>query len=54
VRPLGAPQWVKNGVVAASNMEGLSFVRRRGGQEANYAEEWRADISDKTVRTVST
>jgi hypothetical protein len=52
LRPLGAPQWVKNGIVAASNMEGLSFVRRRGGQEANYAEEWRADISDKTVRTL--
>ncbi len=46
------PLWVKQGIVAASNMEALSFVRRRGGQEANYAEEWRADLSDATVRTL--
>src|SRR3984893_9268188 len=46
------PQWVRNGIVAASNMEGLSFVRRRGGEEANYAEEWSGDLSDETVRTL--
>jgi hypothetical protein len=54
-KPLqAAPQrsWVKQGVVAASNMEALSFVRRRGGEDLNYAEEWRADLSDATVRTL--
>jgi hypothetical protein len=33
-------------------MEALSFVRRRGGQETNYAEEWRGDLGDATVRTL--
>jgi len=46
------PLWVRQGIVAASNMEALSFVRRRGGQETNYAEEWRADLGDATVRTL--
>jgi hypothetical protein len=46
------PLWVKKGIVAASNMEALSFVRRRGGEETNYAEEWRADLCDATVRTL--
>jgi hypothetical protein len=44
--------WIKQGIVAASNMEALSFVRRRGGESSNYAEEWRADLSDTTVRTL--
>src|SRR5262249_27046442 len=48
----GTRLWVREGIVAASNMEALSFVRRRGGQETNYAEEWRADLGDATVRTL--
>jgi hypothetical protein len=46
------PLWVRQGIVAASNMEAISFVRRRGGQQTNYADEWRADLSDTTVRTL--
>jgi len=44
--------WVREGIVAASNMEALSFVRRRGGELQDYAEQWRADLSDATVRTL--
>jgi Beta-galactosidase len=43
---------MKQGVVAASNMEALSFVRRRGGEPVNYGEEWRADLRDTTVQTL--
>ncbi|MEO6981761.1 MAG: beta-galactosidase [Edaphobacter sp.] len=48
----GVPLWVKQGIVAASNMEALSFVRRRGGEAANYGEQWRADLCDATVKTL--
>jgi hypothetical protein len=47
-----SPLWVRQGVVAASNMEALFFIRRRGGEETNSAEEWRAGLSDGTVRTL--
>src|SRR5580704_15666263 len=47
-----SPMWVRQGIVAASNMESLCFVRRRGGQDLNYAEELRADLSDATVSTL--
>jgi hypothetical protein len=51
-RSSNPPLWVRQGIVAASNMEALSFVRCRGGEETNYAEEWRADLCDATVRTL--
>ena len=49
---MGPQAWVRQGIVAASNMEALSFVRRRGGEPVNYAEEWRADLGDATVQTL--
>jgi hypothetical protein len=49
VRP---QRWVTEGIVAASNMEALSFVRRRGGQSVEYAEGWDADLNDTTVQTL--
>src|SRR5580658_8394220 len=52
LHPSASPAWVKNGIVAASNMEALSFVRRRGGQEADYAEQWRAYLSDAAISTL--
>lgn len=33
----------------ASNMEALSFVRRRGGQAANYAEYWEREQSEEAI-----
>jgi hypothetical protein len=48
----GPPAWVRQGIVAASNMEALSFVRRRGGEPVRYAEDWRADLGDATVQTL--
>lgn len=47
-----SPLWVRQGIVAASNMESLCFVRRRGGQELDYAEQLRAELSDATIRTL--
>jgi hypothetical protein len=48
----GPPAWVRQGIVAASNMEALSFVRRSGGESVRYAEDWRADLGDATVQTL--
>ena len=48
----GPQSWVRQGIVAASDMEALSFVRRRGGEPVNYAEEWRTDLGDATVQTL--
>ena len=48
----GPQAWVRQGIVAASDMEALSFVRRRGGEPVNYAEEWRTDLGDATVQTL--
>jgi hypothetical protein len=39
------PEWIKRGVVAASSMESLSFVLRRGGQSLDAEREW---LSDRT------
>lgn len=43
------PKWVKQGLVMASNMEALSFVRRRGGQAANYAELWQKEQQEDAI-----
>ena len=46
------PWWTQAGVIAASNMETLYFVRRRGGEDADYTDELRAELSEATVRTL--
>jgi hypothetical protein len=52
-KPSGAPlQWMRDGLVLASNTIAPSFIRRRGSQEIDYAEKWRADLSDATVQTL--
>lgn len=43
------PEWVDDGLVMASNMEALSFVRRRGGQAANYTELWEREQTEQAV-----
>ncbi|MFN0172372.1 MAG: hypothetical protein ACKV22_38705, partial [Bryobacteraceae bacterium] len=43
------PKWVRQGLVMASNMEALSFVRRRGGQAANYAELWEKEQTEEAI-----
>ncbi|HWB98282.1 MAG TPA: hypothetical protein VG672_16330 [Bryobacteraceae bacterium] len=43
------PQWVKQGLVMASNMEALSFVRRRGGQASNYTELWEKEQTEAAI-----
>lgn len=43
------PAWVKQGLVMASNMEALSFVRRRGGQAADYAEYWEREQTEEAI-----
>jgi len=45
------PEWVKRGVVAASSMESLSFVLRRGGQSVEAEREWLQDRSEEAIRS---
>lgn len=53
-QPAGKPvlrraEWVKRGIVMASNMEALSFIRRRGGQAEYMAEEWHKDHTEAAI-----
>jgi hypothetical protein len=48
-QPPPGPRWVKQGLVIASNMEALSFVRRRGGQAADYAERWEQEQTEASI-----
>ncbi|HYM11308.1 MAG TPA: hypothetical protein VEU62_11275 [Bryobacterales bacterium] len=41
---------MKEGIVAASDMEALTFVLRRGGEPANAAEQWHAARSQQAVQ----
>ena len=50
----GGPAWMRHGIVAASMMESLSFVLRRGGEPANVVEEWHADRSEEAIRNLKT
>ena len=45
-------QWMRDGLVLGSNTIAPSFIRRRGSEETDYAEKWRADLSDATVQTL--
>ena len=44
----GAP-WMREGIIAASIMESLVFVLRRGGQPADTVQEWHADRSEEAT-----
>ena len=44
------PEWIKQGVVAASSMESLSFILRRGGQSLDAEREWLADRTEAAMR----
>jgi hypothetical protein len=44
------PEWIKQGVVAASSMESLSFILRRGGQSFDAEREWLADRTEAAMR----
>jgi hypothetical protein len=45
-------QWMRNGLVSGSNTIAPSFMRRRGSEQTDYGEKWRADLSDETVQTL--
>src|SRR5689334_12513202 len=50
---LGAQQfaaWIHDGIVAASDMEALTFILRRGGASADAVQEWHAQRSEESVR----
>lgn len=47
---IGRPAWMRTGIVAASAMESLTFIVRRGGQSANEAKLWYAERSEESVR----
>jgi hypothetical protein len=47
---IGRPAWMRAGIVAASAMESLTFIVRRGGQAANETELWHTERSEESVR----
>ncbi len=49
-RPEGPVAWMREGIVAASDMEALTFVLRRGGESADAVREWHAERSEEEVR----
>src|SRR4051812_48011765 len=40
------PAWMRAGIIAASAMEPLTFIIRRGGQAINETELWHAERSE--------
>lgn len=44
------PQWLRDGIVASSDMEALTFVLRRGGESNDAVEQWRAQRTEASVR----
>jgi len=52
ISPAVPLQWMRNGLVPGSNTIAPSFMRRRGSEQTDYGEKWRADLSDETVQTL--
>ncbi|MCZ2150096.1 MAG: hypothetical protein LC126_20255 [Bryobacterales bacterium] len=48
--PAERPAWVKQGIVMVGSWEPPSFQVRRGGQEVNAAELWKAERTEHSVR----
>jgi len=44
------PSWLREGAVLAGYVELPSFYRRRGGAEADIADQWKADFTDAMAR----
>jgi Beta-galactosidase len=42
--------WLREGIVASSDMEALTFVLRRGGARADTVQQWRASRTEEAVR----
>lgn len=49
-RPGSGPQWLREGIVASSDMEALTFVLRRGGGAQNAVEQWHAQRSEEAIQ----
>jgi hypothetical protein len=48
--PHSPPPWTREGIVAASDMEALTFILRRGGSSADAVREWHDQRSETAVR----
>ncbi len=48
--PAERPSWLKDGIVMVGSWEPLTFLLRRGGQEADAAERWRRERKPESVR----
>jgi hypothetical protein len=46
----GSAGWMREGIVAASDMEALTFILRRGGDSADAVREWHDRRSESAVR----
>src|SRR5689334_21069295 len=44
------PQWLRDGIVASSDMEALTFVLRRGGGPQDATEQWHHYRSEAAVK----
>ncbi len=47
--PHPGPQWLREGIVASSDMEALTFVLRRGGGAENAVQQWHAQRSEEAI-----
>jgi hypothetical protein len=47
--PPAGREWIREGIVASSDMESLTFILRRGGGSANAIREWHAQRTEAAV-----
>ncbi len=48
--PPPGPAWLRDGIVASSDMEALTFILRRGGAPENVVQQWHAARGEEAVR----
>ncbi len=44
------PTWIRDGIVASSDMEALTFILRSGGEPAEAVHQWHAQRSEAAIR----
>ena len=46
----GQPAWIRDGIVASSDMEALTFILRSGGEPVEAVQQWNAQRSEDAIR----
>lgn len=44
------PAWIRDGIVASSDMEALAFILRSGGEPVDAVQQWHAQRSEEAIR----